>query len=233
MKLKLNNNFLWGIFILLSGALITLSYYHKFSMTLTETFGFITGAWCVILVVKQNLWNFPIGILNNIFFIILFYKARLFADMGLQFVYILLGLFGWWQWLFGGKAGRNTLQVSRSSAGEALVLANSGAFATYFLTLYLQSIDGASPFLDALTTVGSLIAQYLLIFKRIENWFVWISVDIVYIGLYISRDLYLTSFLYAVFISLCVSGLIAWRKQQKASSRVPSGSEKNFIEEKP
>lgn len=76
----------------------------------------------------------------------------------------------------------------------------------------MQSVNDSTPFLDALTTVLSLVAQYMLTRKLLENWYVWITVDVIYIGLYIYKDLYLTGFLYAIFLCMCIVGLVQWRK---------------------
>jgi nicotinamide mononucleotide transporter len=166
-----------------------------------------------LFVVEQNIWNFPIGIANNIFFIVLFLSARLYGDMALQVVYIVLGLIGWWQWLHGG-VNRTELQVNPASTQELLMLLFVGAVATAGMREYFIMINDSAPFLDALTTALSLIAQYLLNNKRIENWFVWIAADIIYVGLYVQKGLYLTAVLYALFIGLCITGYISWRKAE-------------------
>jgi nicotinamide mononucleotide transporter len=89
------------------------------------------------------------------------------------------------------------------------------------MTLFLRSVGGAAPFFDALTTTLSLAAQYLLTRKLIENWYIWITADIIYIGLYINRELYLTSALYALFLVLCLLGLRQWR-QSLATEPAPA-----------
>jgi nicotinamide mononucleotide transporter len=179
--------------------------------------GFITGAVCVLLTVEQNIWNFPIGIANNIFFIILFLTSRLYGDMALQFVYIVLGSIGWWQWLYGG-ANLTKLRVNHTSVREVLILVLIGAAATAGMREYFIRINDSAPFLDALTTVLSLLAQYLLNCKRIENWFVWITADVLYIWLYTQKGLYLTAVLYTIFIGMCIAGLLAWRKSLRQQS---------------
>lgn len=183
-------------------------------MGLTEVFGFITGAVCVWLVVKQNIWNWPIGIANNIFFIILFWNANLYADMGLQIVYIVLAGLGWYWWLKGGKE-KTELPVSNVTPVEIAALAVIGAISTHGMTLYLQSVNDSAPFLDALTTVMSLIAQYMLTKKYLQNWYVWIAVDVIYIGLYFYKGLNLTAVLYAIFLTMCIIGLKAWKKDSQ------------------
>jgi len=96
--------------------LIASAWFKWLPLDLTEALGFATGAVCVWLVTKGNIWNWPVGLANNLFFAVLFWKARLFADFGLQGVYLMLGIYGWWEWLRGGE-NRTRLAISRSSGG--------------------------------------------------------------------------------------------------------------------
>jgi nicotinamide mononucleotide transporter len=165
----------------------------------------------VWLTVKESVWLWPLGIANNVFFIALFWQSRLYADMGLQVVYIMLSVLGWYWWLRGGEK-RTGLVVGHASPAALAILGGVLVAGTAGMTRYLESVNDAAPFLDALTTVGSLIAQYLLTRKLIENWYVWISVDVLYIWLYAERGLYLTAVLYALFMCMCLMGLRAWRR---------------------
>ncbi|HEY3330166.1 MAG TPA: nicotinamide riboside transporter PnuC [Capsulimonadaceae bacterium] len=192
--------------------LVIASAAHKVPVSLTEALGFVTGALCVGLTVKQNIWNWPIGIANNVFFVALFLQSRLFADMSLQVIYIILGLLGWYWWLHGGN-DRTELSVGRASRRTVLATAALTAIATFFMYRYLLTVNDSAPFLDALTTCMSLGAQYLLTKKYIDNWPIWITADIIYVGLYASRHLYLTAVLYALFIVLCVVGYLEWRAE--------------------
>lgn len=201
----------WIVLAVASLGLLVAAIGKWIPISVTEVMGFITGAVCVLLVVEQNIWNYPIGIANNIFFIVLFWTSRLYGDMALQFVYIVLGVIGWWQWLHGG-ANRTKLHVSHTSVLEVSILLVIGVAATFGMREYFIRINDSAPFLDALTTVLSLLAQYLLNCKRIENWFVWITADVFYVWLYVQKDLYLTAVLYAIFIGMCIAGLLAWRK---------------------
>jgi len=182
---------------------------------LTESFGFVTGAVCVWLVTRGNIWNWPVGIANNIFFAILFFKARLYADLGLQGVYLIMGVYGWWFWLRGGPR-ESRLPVSRTSRREWLVIGGFILFGTFGLRHLLIAINGAAPFWDALTTILCLAAQYLLCRKRLENWFLWIAADIIYVPLFLSRNLPLTALLYAGFLALCIHGLRKWKSELPA-----------------
>src|SRR5215208_4897750 len=171
---------------------------------LTEALGFVTGALCVYLVVRENVWNFPVGIANSAFFLVLFAGARLYGDAALQVIYIALGLQGWYLWLRGGE-DRTPLNVGRASRRLLAGVAAFVVVGTTGLTFFFHYVHGSAPFLDALTTVLSLGAQYLLNRKAVENWWLWMTADVVYIYLYFYKGLHLTAVLYFVFFGLCVA----------------------------
>lgn len=184
-------------------------------LSMTEALGFATGGTCVWLCVREHIWNWPLGLANNVVFFALFWHSRLYADMGLQAVYFAFGVYGWWNWLYGGQQ-HGALKVTRTSVGEGLALAALTPLATWGLWLVLVETHDAAPFLDSLTTVLSLVAQYLLCRKRLENWAVWIVVDAIYVPLYLSRHLHLTALLYAVFLVMCIYGLRVWLPPRRA-----------------
>lgn len=200
----------------IAGTALLLTILKIIPFTVIETLGFITGAATVWLTVRQNIWCWPIGIANNIFFIFLFFSSRLYADMGLQVIYIGLSALGWYWWVRGGK-NKTQLTVSRISLRHGLLLLFATIIGTYVMKEYLESINDAAPFLDALTTVLSLVAQYLLTRKFLENWYVWMTADILYIYLYITRELYLTGILYILFFIMCIIGMTAWRQSMQKS----------------
>jgi nicotinamide mononucleotide transporter len=202
-------------------ALIIASWRKWAPYSLTEALGFLTGAACVYLVVKQSIWNFPVGIANNIFFLVLFVNARLYGDATLQIVYVALGFQGWYYWLYGGR-NRKEPRITHASPLLLIALTIFVIIGSTGLVLALRAAGGAAPALDAFTTMLSLAAQYLLNRKTIENWLLWIAADIIYIWLYISRDLRLTAVLYFVFLCLCVAGFLSWRRSIKAQA-VASG----------
>lgn len=194
---------------MVSALLLLASWRGWIQSSLVESLGFVTGAWCVWLTVKEHIWNFPIGIANSAFYLVLFLQSRLFADSTLQIIYIVLGFWGWYWWLKGGK-NKTELHVSKTPSWEWVALAVITVAATYGMDILLVSKKDAAPFLDALTTILSLVAQYMLTRKYLENWWVWIAADVIYVGLYSFRSLYLTATLYALFIALCVAGYRAW-----------------------
>jgi nicotinamide mononucleotide transporter len=179
--------------------------------TWIEAISFVTGAVCVWLTVKESAWNFPVSLANVATFLIVFARAKLYADAGLQVVYFILTIIGWYLWLYGGEH-RRALRVTRVPRIEALLVAACGVSITCGLTIYLRRVGGAAPFWDALTTAISLSAQWLLNRKYLENWWCWIVADVIYIPLYAHKSLYLTSVLYAVFLCMATMGLLAWRR---------------------
>lgn len=183
--------------------------------TWAEVLGFLTGGVCVYLVAVQSIWNWPIGIANNLLWILLFGTAGLYADSGLQVVYIALALAGWHRWIVG-SGDRKALQVSRTGAGEAALMAAVGVAATWGVCLFLDRLTTSTvPFWDAVTTVLSLLATWGQIAKRLESWWLWMAADIVYIPLYAHKGLHLTALLYIGFFLLCVRGYLNWRRSYR------------------
>jgi nicotinamide mononucleotide transporter len=187
-----------------------------------EAAGVITGAVCVWLTVRESVWNFPLGLVNGVLFSVLFFGARLYADAGLQGVYFVLNITGWYLWLHGGER-RTALRISRIGRGDAVWLAIGGIALTIILWITLRHVGGSASFLDALTTSISLCAQWMLNRKHVESWYAWIAADLIYIPLYAYKGLYLTSGLYAVFLVMAVMGLLHWRGTWRAQALPAAG----------
>ncbi|MBN9691279.1 MAG: nicotinamide mononucleotide transporter [Verrucomicrobia bacterium] len=213
----------WALMFAVSVLLLGASLTRVWSISLTESLGFVSGGVCVWLVVREHLANWPVGLANNVVFGVLFWQSRLYADMGLQVIYFGLGVWGWWRWLRGGPE-QSRLTISRTTPSEWLALLILIPSVTWLLRTVLLAVNGAAPWGDAITTALSLGAQYLLCQKRLENWFFWILADLIYIPLYLSRQLPLTALLYGVFLLMCVIGYRSWRTQWNRSLNSPSAS---------
>jgi nicotinamide mononucleotide transporter len=132
--------------------------------------------------------------------------------MGLQVVYFALSLYGWYEWLYGGE-NRTELHVSRTTTPLGVRLAVIGVVCAVVLgTLLARFTDAALPYVDSATTSTSLIAQWMMTRKILENWAVWAMVDVVYIGMFIFKHLYLTAGLYSVFLVLAIMGYVQWKR---------------------
>ena len=179
------------------------------------------GIASVFLSARQNVWNWPLGIINVALYVIVFYEAKLYADMGLQAVYIVLAAYGWWHWLHGG-ANHGTLPVSRTPVREILLLGLGFVAGTAGLsTVLARTTDASLPLADSALTAASLVAQYMMTRKYVECWLVWIVADTAYVALFIYKGLWPTAGLYLVFTILAVVGWRQWR----ASLRARSGAE--------
>jgi nicotinamide mononucleotide transporter len=178
----------------------------------------LVGALSVWLSVRQNIWSWPTAIVNVVLYAIVFYEAKLYADMGLQVVYAVLSIYGWYEWLYGG-AGRTELRVTRTGPRLGMLLALIAAAGSVVLGLFLhRETDAALPYMDSFLSSTSLVAQWMMTKKLLENWVVWIGVDVLYVGMFIFKGLFLTSALYAVFLALAVKGYIDWRRSMSAEA---------------
>jgi nicotinamide mononucleotide transporter len=187
-----------------------------FEQNWLEIWGFITGAVCVGLQVKQNIWNWPIGITNNVLYIIVFWRSGLYADCGLQVFYIIISIYGFWSWRRGGEQ-HSGLKISRVTRTHAAWIASATALSVLAIAWLLKTQTNSNvPWGDATTTSLSLAAQYMMSRKLLENWWIWNLANVISIGLFIYKGLYLTSFLYLVFFAMCVAGFIGWRKELAA-----------------
>lgn len=177
-----------------------------------ELISFTLAGTMVLLTIRQNHWAWLFAIVSSATYAVVFYDARLYGDMALQFVFIAAAVWGWYEWLRGGE-NHGTLKVSQlAPAGiAASVLGWVAAFGAVAMILSTFT-DSDVAYADAFLTAGSLVGQVLMARKKVENWIVWIIVDVLYVGLYVYKDLMLTAILYAVFVVMAVQGLRVWRR---------------------
>jgi len=148
---------------------------------------------------------------NVTLYSLVFYGAKLYADMGLQGVYLVLSFYGWYEWKHGGK-NRTELHVTRAPVRLlALAAVVAIVFAVALGMILSRVTDAALPWLDSATTATSLVAQFMMTRKILENWAIWAAVDVVYVGMFIYKELYLTAGLYAVFFVLAITGYRRWK----------------------
>lgn len=187
-------------------------------MTALEWVAFAFGVVSVVLTVRQNPWCWPLGIVSVSLLAVLFGRERLYAAAGLQLVYVVVCAYGWWAWLRGGP-GETPLRVSRTPRPVSLLLLGAGAVLAPLLGLTLaRTTDQALPFWDAGTSAFSLIAQGMQARKWLENWLVWIVVDVVCVGIYLYKGIVLVAILYAIFVALALLGLREWTRALRAAS---------------
>jgi nicotinamide mononucleotide transporter len=189
----------------------TLSDWIK-SQNLLETCGVITGILCVYLAAKNKILNWPFAIISVIIYIFIFWGARLYADMGLQVYFLFMNFYGWYFWT--RKDANAKTPVSSITSKEILLSVISIlAFTVVLGTFLYRGTDASFPFIDSFCTACSLVAQIFLARKVMENWLIWIFVDIIYIGVYIAKDLHLTAGMYALYIYIAIVGYLEWRRE--------------------
>jgi nicotinamide mononucleotide transporter len=183
-----------------------------------EIVGVTFGVVAVWLTTRQNVWCWPTGLVNVGLFIVVFAQARLYADMALQVVYVGACLYGWHAWLHGGR-DHGTLPVSRTPSRARLFFGLGGTlFGAGLGFILARHTDAALPFLDSFLASFSLVAQWMQTRKWLETWLVWIVVDVVYVGMYVFKGLFLTAGLYGVFLGLAVLGLREWTRSQRSGT---------------
>lgn len=186
-------------------------------VTWTELVGDLTGLACVYLVARANVWNWPLGIANTVLFFFVFLRARLYGDALLQVVFTLLNGYGWWVWTRGGERGAE-VPVRRATLAELLFGAGVSLAGTAVAAAILaHNTDSPVPIWDASVLVLSLVATWAQAEKVLESWWLWIAVDVISVPLYVSRALYPTALLYALFLALCILGLREWLRLLRES----------------
>lgn len=178
-----------------------------------EWFGVFTGILCVWLAAKNNIYNWPIAIISVVIYMFIFFESKLYADMGLQVYFFIMNIYGWYYW----SKSTNNPKASRPIANvgqKEILLSIIGIIVFTFLLgqLLYKNTDAALPYLDSFCTACSLVAQIFLARKIIQNWLIWIFIDIVYVGMYISKDLYATAIMYALYVYIALVGYLDWRK---------------------
>jgi nicotinamide mononucleotide transporter len=184
-----------------------------FGTGLLEWCGVFTGILCVWLAAKNNILNWPIAIISVLIYIVIFFESKLYADMGLQFYFFAMNIYGWYYWSKQRNNPEETRAISLISKQEIILSITGVIIFTLALGFILhKNTDASFPFIDSFCTACSLIAQIFLARKVIQNWLIWIFVDVIYVGVYFSKDLYATGLMYALYVAIAMMGYLDWRK---------------------
>lgn len=187
---------------------------------LIELLATICGFICIFLAAKENLWNWPFGILTVSLYFFVFFEAKLYADMGLQVIYLVLNFYGWMVWISrrGEKKVKPTEKITQK---EVVILSFVGVIAWGVLYFILKRYtDAAIPSVDTLVTVICLIAQYLMSKKVLENWILWLVANAIYVPLFYFKGLYPSSILYSVLFINAIYGYWVWRRNYREENAV-------------
>ncbi|WP_397453516.1 nicotinamide riboside transporter PnuC [Pseudomonas sp. NA-150] len=181
-----------------------------------ELFAATLGVIAVWLTVKQNPWCWPIGLVMVLLYTWVFYGVKLYSDMLLQGVYAVLQVYGWWQWTRRGQAQHTRVVTYLATAPLLLGLLAGAALSLALGAAMAHFTDAAQPWLDAALTGFSLVAQMWMAQKRAQCWLLWIVLDVIFVSLFIYKELYLTATLYALFALIAVQGWREWHRELAA-----------------
>jgi nicotinamide mononucleotide transporter len=194
---------------------IILQWFIEHYIEVAATVFGIAGVW---LTARQNVWCWPVGLANVIFSLIVFFYSRLYADVLLQIFYLVMTLYGWYQWLWGGEK-KTALRIRRMKGIELLVLLLIGAVATFVMGwLFSRYTNAALPYADSLVAVWGILGTWAMARKILEHWIIWIIVDALCTGIYAYKELYLFAILYFIFVILAVIGLRLWMRDYRKES---------------
>ena len=182
--------------------------------SLPEAIAVLFGILSVWYAKKENILVYPTGIISVLIYIYICFFAKLYADMGINFVYFVMSVYGWYMWSKKDSTVKAVLPISRCSKKDHIInLAMLTVFfvsLSYFLSAYT---DSNVPVVDSLTTAIFIVGMWLMARKKIENWIYWIIGDLISIPLYFYKDLALTSIQFTVFLVLAILGYTEWRKK--------------------
>jgi len=181
------------------------------TFTPLETTAVLLIALNVWLAIRENIWTWPTGIAGVILYTIINYETKLYANAVLQIFYLLLSIHGWYEWLHGG-VNKTELHVRRTTPRQWIGCTIASVVLTVIIVAILRWTHDEQPLLDGSTTAISFVGQWMLNEKLLENWWLWLLVDIAYVPMYLTVHKLLTALLYAGFCVMCIVGLLQWKK---------------------
>lgn len=166
----------------------------------------------IALATRENVWYYPTGIASVLLCAWVYFNARLYAETVLQFVWLVLMLYGWYAWLHGG-ANRTELPVSRTPMRAWIAIALAGTASTAGIVwLQHRFTNNPAPLVDSAIAAWSIVAQWMTAKKWIENWIFWIVINVFAVGLYVNRGMWAFALLYAGLFILGIEGYRKWRR---------------------
>jgi nicotinamide mononucleotide transporter len=192
-------------------------------MSPVELAGAVVTIVSIALATREHLWYYPTGIASVLLYAWIYFDARLYAEAGLQLVWLALLIYGWWNWLYGGT-NRTELPVARTPRWGWSASLASGALMTAAIFAFQRAFtDNPNPLTDSSIAAWSIVAQWMTAKKWIESWALWLAVNAVAVPLYVVRQMMPTAVLYAVLFVLAIEGWRKWRKNLQRNAGVHAG----------
>ena len=185
-----------------------------------EATGLISGLLCVWLLIRENIWTFPIGMIYALVSVAVFTQHRLYADVLLSGYYVIMNGYGWYYWSFGGeRTAADDLSVTFTPSQIRWILIVLTALATLIMGwAFATYTDTQLPYWDSATTCMSFAAMWMTARKYIDNWIVWLIVDIIAATIYLVKGIELYAILYGVYLMMAIMGWRAWHKHLNPAS---------------
>ncbi len=187
--------------------------------TILEWIAVATGLLSVWYSMKENIWVYPTGIVSVLIYVYIAYVYKLYADMGVNFYYFIMSVYGWYYWLHPKSDSREQVPVTMNNRTENVISAalTIGSFSILYFVLS-NFTDSDVPFWDSLTTCFAILGMYLMARKKLESWIAWIITDLISIPLYFYKELVLTSFQFLVFTLIAIGGYISWKRSMEENN---------------
>ena len=203
------------------GSRAAVSVEPAFAIDWAQLAGAALGLANVVLLIRRSVWNFPVAMAMVAVIGTVLFEAKLYAENGLQVFFFLVNGYGWWLWL-RARGDAPQVPVGWMSARARLVWAAATAALSLSLGWALHRFtDAALPFADSAVTGASIAAQFLLSYRRIENWVLWVAIDVVSVALYVNRGLTMLAALYVLLAILSAMGLREWMRAAKGKGDAP------------
>ncbi|NIP14443.1 MAG: nicotinamide riboside transporter PnuC [Pseudomonadales bacterium] len=195
-------------------------FHQIIAMPWLEAVGLASGLYCVWLLIRQNVWTFPIGLVYSVVSVGVFAHERLYADVLLSVYYVAMNAYGWYYWLYGGtRTVTDLLPVTRTPRTTMVWLAAATALATFAMGWFFDTQTNASlPYWDSATTCMSFAAMWMTARKYIENWIVWLVVDVMATVIYLVKGIELYAVLYGIYLAMAIMGWRAWQRSLSLAS---------------
>lgn len=196
---------------------------YMMNMGLLEFISFVFGLLCVYFLIRQHILTWICGIIYVLISFYVFWQARLYGDFLLHIVYLILNLYGWYNWSLGRQqTAQDKMPVTISSARQSIILILLSIAGIYlFGQLLIRMSDlfavseAALPYWDSTTTILSLTGMWLTTQKKLDNWVYWFIVDVLATGIYFYKGIYFYSLLYFIYIGMAIAGYLAWKKSMQ------------------
>lgn len=189
------------------------------AMTWVEGIAVLLGLVYLLLAARESLWCWPAAFVSVCLYIYICLNAKLYSETGLQLFYLAMAVYGWYSWKNGSKARAEELPITTWPAKYHLVTISAGVLLTIVVGYVMnRATDAALPYMDAFTTLFSIVTTVMVTRKVLENWLYWIIIDSVGVYMYFQRELYLTSALFFVYVIIVIFGYFDWVKKMRTQS---------------